>query len=804
MKRLLYISHRVPYPPDKGERCRAFHEVRALSRAFRVTLASLAHRPADLEAAERMRRWCDEVVAVPAGGKLGLARGAMSLLAGRSVTQGYFHSRALYRALRRRGRFDVVVAYSSSMLPYALAVPATSHVADLVDVYSEKWAAYARAAEPPKRWLYALEARGVRRLERRALDCCDAVVLVTQAEADALPARNGTVHAIANGVDAEYFSPSPRPDRPARGLVFTGTMDYRPNVEGVCWFARDVWPHLRRSRPDLTFTIVGRDPTRQVRELAEREGIEVTGTVPDVRPYLAAADVVVAPLRIARGIQTKVLEAMAMAKAVVASPAALAGLDVEWGRDVVAAERPEEWIARVGELLAGDTLRRQIEERARQCVLSRYRWEARLAPFVSLCEAVSGRPCPAVERRKGRILYHHRTQGAGVEGVHVRGMVKAFRDLGWEVDVLGPPGVAVEGSGAPAAPGPGGGLLRRALRRFAAAAPETVFELGELCYNAWAGVRLLRALSRRRYDMVYERYALFLAAGVAAAKLRGVPIVLEVNDSTRIERSRPLRLRYLADVVERWILRGACRIVTVSRPFKRRLLAHGLEADRVLVTPNAVDPADWPARAAGSGPAAGGGCVVIGCVAAFVDWHRPDLLIRCAARIAGQADVRLLLIGDGPARPRAEALAGELGLAERVTFTGFVPHETVRRLLSEVDVAVVPHSNAHGSPMKVLEYMAAGKAVVAPACEPICEVVRDGETGLLFEPLDADSLAGALLRLVRDPQLRRRLGEGARRHVLASHTWTKNAEAVLGHLPAAPPRPARAAIATACAAGALP
>ena len=284
MKRLLYISHRVPYPPDKGERCRAFHEVRALSRAFRVTLASLAHGSADLEAAEEMRRWCDDVVAVPAGGKLGLARGAASLLAGRSVTQGYFHSRALHRALRRRGRFDVVVAYSSSMLPYALAVPAAARVADLVDVDSEKWAAYARAAEPPKRWLYALEARGVRRLERWALEYCDAVVLVTQAEADALPARNGTVHAIANGVDADYFSPTGRPGRLAAGLVFTGTMDYRPNVEGVCWFAREVWPHLRRARPGLTFTIVGRDPTRQVRELSEREGIEVTGTVPDVRP----------------------------------------------------------------------------------------------------------------------------------------------------------------------------------------------------------------------------------------------------------------------------------------------------------------------------------------------------------------------------------------------------------------------------------------------------------------------------------------------------------------------------------------
>jgi len=395
MKRLLYIVHRVPYPPDKGERVRAFHAIKALADHFRVTVSALAHSAADRASARELERWCERVVTASAGGLLGLARGALALVGGRSVTEGYFRSRGLARRLQEeaaREPFDAIVAYSSSALPCALAVPAGARIADLVDADSAKWTAYARSARWPASWLYRREARGVRRLEQQALRHCDAVVLASAAETEALDAGGDKVLAVGNGVDIDYFRPQDRPADVAPTLVFTGTMDYRPNVEGVGWFAEEIWPALRRERPDLRFTVVGRDPVLAVRRLAERPGIEITGSVPDVRPYLARAALVVAPLLMARGIQNKVLEAMAMGRAVVASPAAIEGLEVEVGAEVVEAQPPEQWRREVLDLLENQTRREAIEQAARDRVEQHYTWKDRLQPLVDLCVRLANTP----------------------------------------------------------------------------------------------------------------------------------------------------------------------------------------------------------------------------------------------------------------------------------------------------------------------------------------------------------------------------------------------------------------------------
>jgi len=395
MKRLLFIAHRVPYPPDKGERVRAFHEIRALADHFRVTVAALAHTPADVQAAQELKRWCDRVITDRAGGRAGLLRGAAAMLRGKSATEGYFHSRRLSRALKREAAgepFDVIFAYCSSALPYALAVPARARVADLVDADSAKWAAYAQSARWPKSWLYRREAAGVRRLERQALQACDAVVLVSRAEAEAMDAASNKVIAVGNGVDTDYFQPQARPQDGPPTLVFTGTMDYRPNVEGVCWFAEEIWPALRRERPDLRLAIVGRNPAPAVRRLAETPGVHVTGSVPDVRPYLASATLAVAPLLMARGIQNKVLEAMAMGRAVVASPAAIEGLEVQPSAEVIEAQPPDQWQREILDLLQNDARRQAIEHAARACVERRFTWTARLKPLVDLCTRLASAP----------------------------------------------------------------------------------------------------------------------------------------------------------------------------------------------------------------------------------------------------------------------------------------------------------------------------------------------------------------------------------------------------------------------------
>jgi len=406
MKRLLFIAHRLPFPPDKGERVRAYRQLKALAGHFRITLAALLHgRAGTAEAAEGLGPFCQELLLAPGGGAAGRLRSGLALLTGRSATEGYFRSRRLGRAIRRAaaGReFDVAVGTCSSMLEALLTAPARSRVMDLIDVDSAKWAGYADAVGASRRWLYRLEGRRVARLERRAVTRCDAVALVSAAEADALAdaeagvadgAGGAGVLAVGNGVDLDYFTPPAEAAGEAGpSVVFTGTMDYRPNAEGVCRFVRDVWPGVRAGRPEATFAIVGRSPTRAVRALAAVPGVRVTGAVPDVRPFLSAAAVAVAPLQIARGLQNKVLEAMAMARPVVATPAALEGLDVRIGRDVLAAEMPEAWRAALTDLLADPGRRDALGQRARRCVETHYTWAARLAPLVDLCRRLADRP----------------------------------------------------------------------------------------------------------------------------------------------------------------------------------------------------------------------------------------------------------------------------------------------------------------------------------------------------------------------------------------------------------------------------
>ncbi len=388
MERLLFIAHRVPYPPDKGDRVRAFHEIVALSKHFRVTLAALKHAKADADAVGPLLEWCEKVVIARGGGGTGLFKGALRLLGGGSVTEGYFRSRPLRRAIlaeAEREPFALVIAYCSGVLPLALEVPAPRRIVDLVDVDSAKWASYAEASSWPKNWLYRREARGVRALELQALERCDAALLVSDDEVRALGAQSDKLLAVGNGVDSRYFSPRMRATSGSPSLVFTGTMDYRPNVDGVCGFVKDVWPGLRRTTPDLTFSIVGRNPTPAVRRLERAGGITVTGAVPDVRPYLAQAVMMVAPLTIARGIQNKVLEAMAMGRAVVASGPALEGLDVTVGVDALRADAPEEWHRRIVEVLSDERLRGRLERSARECVERKYDWDRRMEPLVSLC-----------------------------------------------------------------------------------------------------------------------------------------------------------------------------------------------------------------------------------------------------------------------------------------------------------------------------------------------------------------------------------------------------------------------------------
>jgi sugar transferase (PEP-CTERM/EpsH1 system associated) len=264
-------------------------------------------------------------------------------------------------------------------LPELAGVPT---VVDLCDVDSQKFFDYAAHARGLKRQLYALEGRRLRHVESSLPSRVQAITLVSEAEAELYRSfcPNDRTHAITNGVDLDYYQPATADGRPGR-CVFVGAMDYQPNIEGVIWFCEQVWPQVRAARPDATFAIVGRAPTPAVRRLADLPGVEVTGSVPDVRPYLAAAQIAVVPLLIARGIQNKVLEAMSLARPVIASPQALEGLAVQSGTQVAAASSPPEWLEGIFKFMDNAELRRKLAASGRAFAESNHSWAACLKPL---------------------------------------------------------------------------------------------------------------------------------------------------------------------------------------------------------------------------------------------------------------------------------------------------------------------------------------------------------------------------------------------------------------------------------------
>jgi glycosyltransferase involved in cell wall biosynthesis len=374
-----------------------------------------------------------------------------------------------------------------------------------------------------------------------------------------------------------------------------------------------------------------------------------------------------------------------------------------------------------------------------------------------------------------RILYHHRTQGEEPESVHILSMVKAFQDLGHEVRVVGPSRKDLR------AAGPNAGLLSRLKR----ALPGAAFELAQIGYNAVTYLKLRRELREWRPDLVYERYALYHSAGVTAARHARVPLILEVNTPYAYAWARYYRLRFvrLAEALERRILRRAGAVVTVTEAQRRFLEEKRLGGADITVTHNAVDPAIFdPGAYPGARAAAGldDDALVVGFVGTMNRWQSmPVLLPVMRAVLSARREAAFLLVGDGEHRADLEEACRREGLLGRVRFTGRKAHAQVPPLVAAMDIAVLPDSNGYGSPMKLFEYLAMGKAVVAPRVGPVEEVVRDGETGLLIDGGNAEQLAERVLRLASDPELRRRLGAQGRAEVLARHTWRRNAETVL-------------------------
>jgi len=402
--KLLYLVHRLPYPPNKGDKVRSYHLLRHLAARHQVYLGTFVDDPDDLQHLPVVRGLCADVCAVTLQTQAAKLRSLVGLLTGEALTLRYYRSTVLRTWVEHTvaaQQIDAVVVFSSSMAPYALAHPGLPMLADLVDVDSAKWTEYADRHGWPMSWLYRREGERLLTYERSVVAQARRSFLVTDKEVALFgrlaPESQGQVLALGNGVDADFFQPGPaRPSPFADGeqaLVFTGAMDYWPNVDAVCWFVEQVLPLLRQRWPALRLHIVGRSPTPAVQALSG-EAVHVTGTVPDVRPYLQHAAVVVAPLRLARGVQNKVLEAMAMARPVVAAAHCVEAIDAQDGQEILAATDAADHAARITALLADRARADAIGQAGRACVLARYSWPARLAGI----DTELSRAMPAVAR----------------------------------------------------------------------------------------------------------------------------------------------------------------------------------------------------------------------------------------------------------------------------------------------------------------------------------------------------------------------------------------------------------------------
>jgi sugar transferase (PEP-CTERM/EpsH1 system associated) len=408
MANILYLVHRMPYPPNKGDKVRSYHLLKHLTARHRVFLGTFVDDPQDEAHLDTVRALCTGAFFErlhPARAKLAslAALGARAPLA-----LYYYRARALRRWVRevvQREAIDAAVVFSSSMAQYAegLGVPV---FVDFVDVDSAKWTEYASRKPWPLSWLYHREGERLLAYEREVAAWAERSFFVTGHEVELFrslaPECAARVEVSCNGVDADAFSPDATRASPfaagEQAVVFTGAMDYYPNEDAVAWFAREALPRIVGAWPRARLYIVGRNPAPALQALASPT-VVVTGAVADVRPYLQHAAVVVAPLRIARGIQNKVLEGMAMARPVVASRACAQPLEAAPGAELVVADGAEGFAGEVGELLRDRVRAEAIGTAARARVLASYSWAAHLRGLercLSSLGAAGAKHAPAI------------------------------------------------------------------------------------------------------------------------------------------------------------------------------------------------------------------------------------------------------------------------------------------------------------------------------------------------------------------------------------------------------------------------
>lgn len=393
-KELLLLVHRIPYPPNKGDKVRSFNLLKALSKHFKIYLGAFVDDPNDWQYQDKVRQYCTEVLLCPLKVKQAKLRCLTGLLTNKALSLPFYKDTQMQKWVNETvntHRIKRIMIFSSVMAQYVEAEQFSEciRIADFVDIDSDKWLQYSRKKSFPMSWVYAREARRLAQFEQTISEIFQQTLFVSRDEmqyfSNLNPAQASRIGHYNNGVDTDYFDPLLYYDNPYPAevlpIVFTGAMDYWANEEAVCWFAEESLPSILRVLPQVKFYIVGSNPTEKVRCLSQREGVVVTGTVKEIRPYIRHARVVVAPIRIARGVQNKILEAMAMARPVVATSTAMEGIELSEGYQPLIANSTMDFFSQCL-LVLQDKSYEALQSPSRKCVLQHYSWERNLEPVV--------------------------------------------------------------------------------------------------------------------------------------------------------------------------------------------------------------------------------------------------------------------------------------------------------------------------------------------------------------------------------------------------------------------------------------
>jgi len=394
--RMFFICQRVPFPPDRGDKITTFNEIRHLATKHEVHVFCLADGKSDLDNIPGLRRYAQSVTAVPVSGWVGKLRALKAMFAGEPLSVAAFNEAKLHVAIREKFaelRPDLIMVYSCNVAQYAEHFAQVPRIMQFAELDSSRWGQYAQRSRVPLRWIYAIEQRRFFAYEQHIARSFSHALVCTAAEQHDFERLipGVPVSLVGNGVDLDYFC-SRGVAKQGGSIVFTGVMDYLPNVDAVVWFCDQVLPIVQKQIPEASLTICGSRPAAAVRRLARRRGVTVTGRVPDTRPYLDRAEVFVAPMRMARGIQNKLLEALAIGLPCVASRAAATGTVVPNGEGILVADDPVEFAEHVVQLLRDGAFRAAMAGKARAAAELNYRWDAQLACLDRVVAALSPRP----------------------------------------------------------------------------------------------------------------------------------------------------------------------------------------------------------------------------------------------------------------------------------------------------------------------------------------------------------------------------------------------------------------------------